>query len=207
MQFARSSIFWLAALALAGIWLAMLLLGGPQAELDREWRSFFLDAGDPQLIWALSMITWLGGWQVLTFVTVPAAVYLIFRRRRRAALLLVMVFFGRLFVELQKWLLNRPRPGYTGETLSPFETMSFPSGHAANSMITYLAIALLLPVGRGWRGSAIVLALILTFVIGVTRAVLGYHWPTDVVGGWAFGLLWILFCVRISSPPADPEPG
>ena len=35
-------------------------------------------------------------------------------------------------------------------------------------------------------------AALLALAIGATRPVLGVHWPTDVVGGWAFGLLWVL---------------
>ena len=38
------------------------------------------------------------------------------------------------------------------------------------------------------RGSAILLSLL----IGASRVMLGVHWPSDVVGGWSFGLLWVM---------------
>jgi undecaprenyl-diphosphatase len=206
MQFVRKYRLWIMAPLLTAVWLAMLLIGGPGTGIDRDLGRALIGYGNPDVARAMSVLTWLGGWQVLTFVTIPAAIFLIYRRRRRAALLLVMVFFGRLLVELQKWLINRPRPGDTGDYLTAYESMSYPSGHAANSLITYLAIALLLPLGRGWRGTAILIALLLSFAIGVSRAMVGAHWPTDVVGGWAFGMLWILVCVRLATPP-EGEPG
>ena len=83
--------------------------------------------------------------------------------------------------------IGRPRPDFD---LHPVVTSSpaFPSGHSANSMAVFLAIALIaLPhrcaAGRG-RG-----ALCLSIVVGLTRIFLGVHWPTDVIGGWAWGLL------------------
>ncbi len=76
---------------------------------------------------------------------------------------------------------------------------SFPSGHAANSMIAYLAIAWLAfddPVHRRW---AVAAALLLSFLIGLSRPMLGVHWPSDVIAGWAFGLFWTLLVVGLSS--------
>jgi len=36
----------------------------------------------------------------------------------------------------------------------------------------------------------------LSLLIGVSRVMLGVHWPSDVIGGWAFGLLWVLVTLR-----------
>jgi undecaprenyl-diphosphatase len=72
-------------------------------------------------------------------------------------------------------------------------------------MITYVAIALLVPVAQRNRAIAVVLAISLSIVIGLSRVVIGVHWPSDVIGGWAFGLLWVVIFMRLASARPEPE--
>jgi undecaprenyl-diphosphatase len=44
----------------------------------------------------------------------------------------------------------------------------------------------------------VVLAATITFLIGLTRMYVGVHYPTDVLAGWAIGLLWALACGAIA---------
>ena len=78
------------------------------------------------------------------------------------------------------------------------KTSSFPSGHAASSTIFYLTVALVLAGGSRWRFTATAAAIILALLIGISRVMLGVHWPSDVIGGWAFGMLWVLLTLRLS---------
>jgi undecaprenyl-diphosphatase len=151
----------------------------------------------------MKRLTELGGWIALGLVGIAAVVALAFKRRRRAALLLVILFGGRMLVELQKLLFGSPRPPEDGHMVLA-ESLGFPSGHAANSMITYVAVAALVPVVQSRRVIALLLGFTLAVAIGLTRLFLGVHWPSDVFGGWAFGLLWIMLCVRMAS--VRPEP-
>jgi membrane-associated phospholipid phosphatase len=93
-------------------------------------------------------------------------------RGRRAAVVLAMAALAACDNEL---------PTVTGDS-------SFPSGHSGNSMAVFAAIALI-AVPRAWRRSALALAIAASIAIGLTRPYLGVHWPSDVVGGWALGLL------------------
>ena len=194
--------FWTAALLLAGIFIAALVLGGPQEPREVAlYRDLY--AGD-MAVWARNavLLTSLGAWYVLVPLTLAATLLLYFRRKRRAALLLMIVFVGRLIVELEKLITDRPRPGVSPH-LEAVSSLSFPSGHTANATITYLAIALLVPVKQRNRAIAVGVALALALQVGWSRVALGVHWPSDVVGGWAFGLLWVTICMRLAS--ARPE--
>ena len=82
-------------------------------------------------------------------------------------------------------------------------SLSFPSAHAANSMIAWLGLALIAAPPR-LRPAAVAAALALALLVGLTRLVLAVHWPSDVIGGWAFGAAWTLLLLRLlegTSPP------
>jgi undecaprenyl-diphosphatase len=202
MSYSRSR-FWIAAGLSASVWIAMWILGGSHWEVDQRLATELGLFENSTFARNAVLLTTFGGWQVLTLVTILAAAALAVRRRRRAALLLVMVFGGRLLVEFQKIVIDRSRPGVS-PYLEAVSSNSFPSGHAANSMITYIAIALLLPVRQRNRAIATGIAFAAALQIGWSRLALGVHWPSDVLGGWAFGLLWIAVCMRLATDrPGD----
>lgn len=179
---------------LAAIWLAMFLLGGRGIDHSILLGSHVSE--DPWLRIILA-VTRLGDWGILVAASFFGSAWLLFQRQWRPALLLLgSALAGRLLVSLQKWFLGRLRPE-SDSPLVDVQGLSFPSGHAANSMIVYLLAALILiPPGRqrDWAAAAAILASIL---IGASRVPLGAHWPSDVIGGWAFGLLWVLLALRI----------
>ena len=78
------------------------------------------------------------------------------------------------------------------------KTSSFPSGHATSSMIFYLTMALALTARTRWQRLAAAGAVLLSLAIGTSRVMLGVHWPSDVIGGWAFGMLWVLLTLRLA---------
>ncbi|HUE78852.1 MAG TPA: phosphatase PAP2 family protein [Sphingomicrobium sp.] len=188
--------WWLTLSALAGLWLAMLLLGAGEA--DRVVLLTLYAGDEPWLALAALGFTYLGNWPTLVTVTLLGAAWLAYRDKRRDALLLLIASFsGRALVVLQKAWLARLRPE---ENLRLVEVhyQSFPSGHAANSMIVYLTIALLAFDDPVHRRRAAVAALLLSFLIGLSRPMLGVHWPSDVVAGWSFGLFWTLLILGLS---------
>ena len=203
MRYARTT-FLIALATLAGIWLAMLFFGGPDAAWDRDVFAAVHGGVQQRAVEWSRLITHLGGWIVLSIAGLLAVIALAFKRRRRAALLLIMLFGGRMAVELHKLLTGTPRPPIADEILNE-ASLSFPSGHAANAMITYLAIALLVPISQRQRTIAVVIAVIVALLVGLSRVVIGVHWPSDVIGGWAFGLLWVLLFRRLGSARKEGE--
>lgn len=186
-----------AVAALAAVWLAMLLTGA--GEIDRAIL-VNLYAGDyPWVALAGIGLTRLGDWATVVAVTLAGTAWLAWRGQGWDALtLLVASFSGRMLVVLQKAEFARLRP-QENIHLVEVHYLSFPSGHSANSMIAYLCLALLIagdsPRRLWWAGAAVALSL----AIGISRVLVGVHWPSDVVGGWAFGLLWALLVLRLSA--------
>lgn len=137
------------------------------------------------------VITRFGGASALLGTLLIAVAMLAYARRWRSAIALaVIVLGGRIAVELLKLAIDRPRPQFTPYPVE-IASLSFPSGHAANSMITFLALALIVAPTR-YRAAAIATAVAASALIGSTRPLLGVHWPSDVVGGWAFGMAWVV---------------
>jgi len=200
----RTLRFWTALILSGGVWLAALLLGGAGSAYDEPLRSDLFAAGDPVLTRNAGLLTWLGAAEVLIPLALLATLFLAYRRRQRAGLLLLITFVGRLFVELQKLIIDRTAPG-ADRNLEFVSSVSFPSSHAANAMITYVAIALLVPVKQRNRAIAVGIGLALALQAGWTDVALGVHWPSDVIGGWAFGLFWIALCMRLASARPDAE--
>ncbi|MEZ6087860.1 MAG: phosphatase PAP2 family protein [Pirellulaceae bacterium] len=52
---------------------------------------------------------------------------------------------------------------------------------------------------RFWvRFYVLAVAIVLTGIIGLSRVYMGVHYPTDVLAGWAAGLVWALGCWLIA---------
>jgi undecaprenyl-diphosphatase len=199
MAMARHS-FALITLLLAAVAVAALLVGGPHSRIDPELLAAF---AKPELVPAARLLTHLGdGWTMLAASLLAAGGLLLGGHRRRAILLLVILASEKLLVEALKAGFDRARPDVVGHQVA-VHNLAFPSGHSANAMAVWLAIALL-ATGPRLRRPAVAAALAVALVVGLCRLVLQVHWPSDVVGGWAFGAAWTLLLVQLfgTSAPA-----
>ena len=175
------------------------LTGGPTAGPDVDLiRTLGAErATHPALTSLAITVTSIGGAPGMIAILVAVIGVLAFQRRwKKVAVFSGVVLGGRVVVEVLKLLVDRPRPSFGPYPVS-VSSLSFPSAHAANSMITFLAIAMLIIPAR-FRVIAVTAAVSLSVVVGGTRPVLGVHWPSDVVGGWAFGIAWIVMLARAS---------
>ena len=174
----------------------MLLLGAGAADIA---LLLALYAGDEPWIALFAIgLTKLGNGSTLIAITLLAALWLLYRGKAWDALtLLAITVSGRALVILQKAWFARLRPE-EDMRLVEVSSLSFPSGHAGNSMIVYLSLAVLLFDDARRRRIAVICAVALSLLIGISRPLVGVHWPSDVVGGWAFGLLWVLLGLRLA---------
>ncbi len=109
--------------------------------------------------------------------------------------ILLMLSNGIVFV--LKIAFHSPRPfWYRAEIHALTEETSFgvPSGHAMNGVSVWGLVAVHLRRIWSW-----VVFIVLIILIGLSRVVLGVHFPVDVVAGWLFGilLLWIFLFLEV----------
>lgn len=114
-------------------------------------------------------------------------------RQPALALQLTIVVILRLAGEVWKPIFDSPRPGreFQPDPSLVSHTMGYPSGHAQTaaivmSMLVVFTIALGLP--RAVRNAAIGLAVTVSLFALFARIHIGAHWPSDTVGGLAYGL-------------------
>jgi undecaprenyl-diphosphatase len=190
----------------------LLLLGKAASEViegdtlafDRAVLLFLRQSSDPAMpigpMWLRQVmidVTALGSVAVLTIITTIAAGYLVAAKKPAlAAFAAGAVVGGALISTLLKFTYARTRPDIVAHLVGT-DSASFPSGHAMNSAVTYLTLAVLLARAEKSatvRRYLVSMAIGLTLVIGFSRLYLGVHWPTDVAAGWIVGGLWAACC-------------
>ena len=153
--------------------------------------------GAPWLEGAMRDITSLGSVSVLVLVTAATIIYLLLiRRPATAVLIFVAVAGGQALSSLLKVGVDRPRPELVSHLVTE-TSLSFPSGHAMLSAVTYLtlgALAAQFAPGRTTRIYVLSLAVLVALLVGVSRIYLGVHWPSDVLAGWCAGSAWAMLC-------------
>lgn len=150
-----------------------------------------------KLLEAFRDMTALGSYAVIGIIVTAVCGYLLLTGKIRAAcFILIAVISGVALSHGLKFIFERPRPDLV-EAHAQIFTLSFPSAHSTMSAVAYLTLgALLTRLNPSYRSKIYVLgcAALLAVVIGVSRLVLGVHWPTDILAGWAIGAAWALLC-------------
>lgn len=185
----------LALVILLGIAVTMGIAADPDRALMKA-LAFRTGTTPAPLIEAAQWITWTGDAAQRTVLAFALAGILVWRRLHRSALVLIVaVPLAGVASSLLKEVFARERPSIVPH-LDLVTNLSYPSGHAVNAMSVLLLGALLL--ARRTRGVWIALALSGAAAIGLSRLVLGVHYPTDIVGGWMLGAAAALIGWRIA---------
>lgn len=161
---------------------------------DGEWREPF------QFVTHFGLSDWVLIPSALVFLVSFIAYRLIRRTSRwRLATFELSLLSGFIFAavggtglltNLLKRLFGRGRPTVYDEfgafdfrhIFNDWTFQSFPSGHSTTAMATAIVIGFLAP--RFFR-----LFLIIAVVTGISRVVVGDHYPTDVLAGFAVGCI------------------
>jgi undecaprenyl-diphosphatase len=206
------------AVSLAGLVgfavLVALVLHDPRPlPLDRALHRLALEHREPILGFA-AFVTHLGTGPVILPLLLLAGV--VAARRDRSWWLVpagpVLLAAGLLVRFVAMTLIDRPRPPMQDWTRFASGT-SFPSGHTTTSALGYTLLLLLLaPSLRTQLGRAALAVGLLGVagLVGVSRVVLGVHWPTDVLGGWSLATFLLplaaLALAALDRTPSDRPP-
>lgn len=183
----RERVAGLAALILF-VWLACEVTAGRTEAFDQAVRNAVHAHASPAATLFLRGATLIGSWMVLVPLGVFLAVWWARSGRARTMARFAIIALGaELLEQLLKLAFHRPRPVPFFGLATP-AGHSFPSGHAVLAVCFYGALATLVawqPRWAVWTGTVLLAA-----AIGFSRVYLGVHYPTDVVGGYAAGVVW-----------------
>lgn len=182
-----------AFVALGGVILALItglaVMTGKSAQTDRAVLDWLFEASSPAVVAVAAAVTSTGSsFFLVPFALCVAGVLAVWRYRDEAIYLLLCTLAGGAVSVGLKILIGRTRPPVTWLEAVWWDS-SFPSGHTLNTACVSGALAHC--AARIWpRGSAAAagIAMIWVFAVGLSRLVLGVHWPTDVAGAMGLGL-------------------
>lgn len=176
-------------------WLAEEMLEGNTHYFDATIRNFIHEFAFPALTSVMQLASFLGSTLFLTIFGISVIIALYLRKHRRGAILFTITTIGAsLLLVLLKLAFKRVRPEPFFETVLP-ASYSFPSGHSLASFCFYGALAVILTdrANKLWQQIIIwISAIIMILLIGISRIYLGVHYPSDVVAGYAVGLIWVI---------------
>ncbi len=192
----------IAGLMLLLVGLAELIESGAPLEADLAVTRFVQQFRPDWFDGLMRFLTSIG---VAPWVLILPAIILIallVMREWAAALALLFAQLGSVGNPLIKIAVNRPRPGVNFELGLHVPTdSSFPSGHSATAMVVYGFLIYLAWVKlrdyRLARNLIIAFCAIYILGMGLSRIYLGEHWVSDVLGGYIYGLAWVLLSVIV----------
>jgi undecaprenyl-diphosphatase len=158
----------------------------------QSWRTPVLDA----LMYAVSYIGY--SWYPYALAAVTALIFFAARRRSEAFALFLSTAGSGILNRTIKMLIARPRPAAPDVNIfREHGGQSFPSGHVTFyvcyfGFLFFVAYALL-PERSLARRVALACCVLMIALVGLSRVYLGAHWPSDTIGAYFLGGLWLAF--------------
>jgi undecaprenyl-diphosphatase len=204
---------------------AVVVLGGVSEDVtqhnglarsDPSHLRFFAEHRPGLLVQAARIASDFGNVAILALVAIGAGL-LLWRRGLPVAMAVAPAFAlgaSALLADVAKQIVDRGRPPMPLRLVVEGDP-SFPSGHATDTTAVHLTLGLVLAVFV-FRRPLVRIAVVagsgaLAAAIGASRLVLGVHWPSDVLAGWALGAtvalgVTIAATLLIGLMPTDLKP-
>ena len=165
--------------------------------IDQAVLNFFTATRVDWLIFVMLVITYLGNTvMVLVLTFISAASFYIHKHIARIVPLLVSVGGSSVTVFILKNIVDRARPigGLYTETSS-----SFPSYHAAAAIALYgfFLYTIWKHDKHTLKKPFMIFLFVIIVLIGLSRLYLGVHYLSDVLAGYAVGLVWLVVSAKL----------
>jgi len=168
------------------------------ANYDQQITDYVIAQRSPELTKYFIFVTKVGdvyGYLIVLAITIIISA-LIFKRWKYVGQVTLVLALASISNMILKRAIDRARPGI--EHLVSVETLSYPSGHAMSAMAFYGFLIYLFykfKINPLAKFIAILVLAVLIASIGISRIYLGVHFPSDIVGGFIAGLIWVFFCI------------
>jgi undecaprenyl-diphosphatase len=169
--------------------LLLMELGTPDGARD----------GSGIFFWLAWMFTALGSPRfVVPMSATLVAILLVRKEMSRAWFAFISLAGGAALAYVTKAAFAMAKPHHLPGS-NEMAATSFPSGHAVLSLLLALAMLVLWqPRDLNLRRLMLAIVLAIVLAIGVSRVFLGTHWPSDVLAGWLFAVIWISAAHRMA---------
>lgn len=160
---------------------------GPTSRLDTSLLLHLVRTNNGPVVMVAEMVRYIGELPVV--IVLLGGIALLGRhwgRRREAVVAILMVIGAGITTQLLKLVFAYPR--FTDAYWTSPHELAFPSGHATAA--ASLSIALLLVVPPVHRLTAAAIGVLATGGVGISVMVLGWHYPSDVLGGLLVASAW-----------------
>jgi len=197
----RQKLFVISSVALFFFVLIALdvILDGAFVKFDQAVHSWSLGWHTPLWDKIIFGITHLGNLGTMLLYSVIILLLLFWKKAWKEMRFYAVGMLGSaaLFSGIKE-LVDRPRPSsYIGDFHQ--HGYSFPSGHSTMSMTFVLLLFFLFysKVSGGYRTALVVFCILFPVLIGFSRIYLGVHYFSDVMGGFALGIFWVMLMTWI----------
>ncbi|MEH6986787.1 phosphatase PAP2 family protein [Cytobacillus firmus] len=200
MHKSKWTYFFLAVSASIFLYFLVAVTNGQTLDFDRYLSKFFTGLFSESTHPFFEAMDNMGSKIGVGIITL-AFLALLWLKYRNYEAMAAVVFAVAAGNEVNKWLkeaVGRPRPDQ--EHLVDVASLSFPSGHAMIGMILYTCIAYFIitelkKASAKWITG--IIAGIWIFLMGISRIVMGVHYPSDITAGFAAGYIWVFISISL----------
>ena len=162
---------------------------------DLPFTKELQESNSPVAFWVFYIVSWVGFAAPSVVIEILALLFLWVARLRLEAVFLALTLLADLLGGILKVVVGRQRP--TPDLVNVFQQIqqpSFPSGHTLHYTVFFGLLIFVIATNfkSSWlRNLALGVFLALIALVGPSRVYLGEHWPTDVLGAYLIGALFL----------------